>query len=400
MSDTRSASTRWRWTGAVVVGLVVASACAPQTARRQTDIMEQSRKVSVSAAVLRVRVNDLVERFAGRIELTADRISAETDDDALRRRALVLKVDAIPAVYTAGFRADPLAAAVDVWGFAFQFSQYIETGAGRNAFGPKLPLVQECARDLLADADAVIRAIAIRPEHFDQARARVEGWARTHPVEYAFSSRASGGALVAELRSDDQDLFLAVGAVSDLIENLSERVNTYAEQLPKQARWQAEILITGMAGALGVEGALGVVHDVGTAARRATDLLSEVPSLLSAERDILAAERRAILADVNSQRVEALEYMTGERLAVLAAAREERMAPAAGLRQERIETLIEVDAIKTRAVDSVLAGIKDLVDYTLWRVAALTFCLMLAAATLGVIAYRLASGRRRGTATS
>jgi hypothetical protein len=205
---------------------------------------------------------------------------------------------------------------------------------------------------------------------------------------------------VAELRSDDQDLFLAVGAVSDLIENLSERVNTYAAQLPKQARWQAEILITGMAGALGVEGALGVVHDVGTAARRATDLLSEVPSLLSAERDILAAERRAILADVNSQRVEALEYMTGERLAVLAAAREERMAPAAGLRQERIETLIEVDAIKTRAVDSVLAGIKDLVDYTLWRVAALTFCLMLAAATLGVIAYRLASGRRRGTATS
>ena len=362
--------------------------------------MEQSRKVSVSAAVLRARVNDLVERFAGRIELTADRIGAEADDDALRRRALVLKVDAIPAVYTAGFRGDPLAAAVDVWGFAFQFGQYMEKGAGQNAFGPQQRLIQECARDLLADADAVIKAIAIRPEHFDQARARVAGWAMTHPVEYAFSSRASGSALVAELQSDNRDVFLDVGAVSDVIENLSERLNTYAAQLPKQARWQAEILITGMADGLGVEGALGDVHDVGTAARRASDLLSEVPGLLGAERDILAAERRTILADVNSQRGQTLEYMTAERLAVLAAAREEWIALVSALRQERIETLIEVDAIKTRTVDSALAGFKDLVDYTVWRVALLSVSLTLAAAAIGVFAYRVAAGRRRRPETS
>src|SRR5262245_8830963 len=135
MSDTNAANPRWWWTAAAIVAsLAVASACAPKTARRQTDIMEQTHKVSVTANVLRVRVNDLVERFAGRIEDTADRIGAETDDDALRRRALALKVDAIPAVYAAGFRADPLAAAVDVWAFAFQFRQYVETGAGRNAF--------------------------------------------------------------------------------------------------------------------------------------------------------------------------------------------------------------------------------------------------------------------------
>jgi hypothetical protein len=78
MSDSRG--TRWRWIAAVVVGLVVASACAPKTVRRQTDIMESTGKVSVSAAVLRARVNDLVERFAGRIQQTADRITAETDD--------------------------------------------------------------------------------------------------------------------------------------------------------------------------------------------------------------------------------------------------------------------------------------------------------------------------------
>ena len=80
----------WRWIGAAVLGLAVATACAPKASRRQTDIMEKTGKVSVSAAVLRARVNDLVDRFAGRVEQTADRIIAENSREinsggALRR---------------------------------------------------------------------------------------------------------------------------------------------------------------------------------------------------------------------------------------------------------------------------------------------------------------------------
>jgi hypothetical protein len=321
-------------------------------------------------------------------------------------------VDVIPAVYTAGFRADPLAAAVDVWGLAFQFSHYLASSAGRNAFGPQHPLALECARDLLADADAVIKAIAIRPEYFDSARARVEGWAKVNRVEHTFASRASGTALVADLRSGDQDVFVAVGEVSDLIGDLSERLNTYAAQVPKQARWQAEILLAGMTGAHSVEGALGDLHEVGTAARRATDLMGDVsglvgkasglvgdlPALFTAEREILAAERRAVLAGIHDQRVQTLGYLTAERVALLAAARDERMALVAALHQERIESLVEVDAIKTRGIDSAFAGLRDLIDYALWRVAALLVGLMLGTTMLAVLAYRLTLGRRGGTA--
>jgi len=123
--------------------------------------------------------------------------------------------------------------------------------------------------------------------------------------------------------------------------------------------------------------------------------VESLPDLLNAERNLLADERRAVLAGVQSQRLETLEYMTKERHAVIDAARKERIALVEALRQERVDTLTEVDAIKTRAIDSVLAGMKDLVDYTLRRVAALpsAFCLLLAAATLWAIAYRL--GRRR-----
>ena len=125
---------------ALLVGLGT-TACAPKVTRRQTEIMEKVGKVSVSAVVLRVRVNDLADRFAGRIEEAADRIEGESRAVDARRRAALLKVDVIPAVYTAGYRVDPLAAAIDVWVLTYQFSAYVHTGAGRDLFGAQQPLL-------------------------------------------------------------------------------------------------------------------------------------------------------------------------------------------------------------------------------------------------------------------
>jgi len=405
MCNPRTAVVWRQLRGATVLGLTLCAACAPVSTRRQTDIMEKTGKVSVSAEVLRLRVNDLIDRSAGRIEQTADRIIVESKDAAVRRRALLVKVDVIPALYTAGFRADPLAAAMDVWGFAFQFNQYVESGSARNVFGPQQSLVLACARDLLADADTVIKGIAIRPEQFDAARTRVQGWAGSNPVEDPFSSRASGAAVVADLSSGERDVFVAVGAVSDLLEDLSERLNAYAAHLPKQARWEAEILLTEMTGTHSVEGALEDLREVGAGARRLQGLIDDAPNLFATERDLLAEERRTILTDVNAQRLQTLAFMTSERREVLAAARQERLALVAdmqgervaflaALRQERIETLVALDKIKTDAIQSTLAGVRDLVDYTFWLIAGLTGCLLLAGAAIGALAYRLAVGRR------
>jgi hypothetical protein len=90
----------------------------------------------------------------------------------------------------------------------------------------------------------------------------------------------------------------------------------------------------------------------------------------------------------------ALEYATAERLAVLAAVREERIAMAAVLHDERIETMKEVDAIKTLAVDSAMLGLRGLIDYALCRVIAALALLLAIAAALGVVAYRFTIANR------
>ena len=383
--------------GSALLVVVLASACVPRTAHRQTAVMENTGAVSVSASVLRARIDDLTERLAGRIEETADRIRREARDPVVRRRALATKIEAIPALYGAAYRVDPLEAAMDVWGFAFQVSQFVGEGKGRDLFGPQQPLMLELAHDVLADADAVIEGIAIGHQAFADARVRVELWATRHPVERNFTARPSIVASLADLHTE-QNAFVAVGAATDTLENLSERLNTYAAQLPKQARWQAELLVADMPHEPEVADVLGDVHALGATARRANDLLGDVPGLVgsagSPVRELVAGERRAVLEGVNSQRLQTLEFVTAERLAVLAAVHEERIATLAVLHQERIESLKEVDAIKSRTVDSTLAGLRELVDYTLVRAAVLLLLAMLSAAILGVVCYWLTIGRR------
>ena len=174
----RSADTPWLQVGAGLLGRVT-SAFAPKVARRQTDIMEKAGVVSMSAADLRARVNDLADRVAGRLERTADRISAETRDPTVRRRALAFKVDAIPAVYTAAYRVDPQVAAADTWALAFQVRECVETGAGRDAFGAQQPFARAEARDLLAEADASVQGMTASQKAFDAARVKVQSGSRS-----------------------------------------------------------------------------------------------------------------------------------------------------------------------------------------------------------------------------
>jgi hypothetical protein len=380
-----------------VVTLAVAWACVPKTTHRQTDVMATTGGITVSAPELRAMVNALADRFADQIEQTADQIATTAKDPAARRRALVFKIDAVPAVYTAAYRADPLTSFVDVWALGFQLDHYLGDGAGRDAFGAGQGVARDSARELVAEADVVGRRAA-QPGAFDRARADVLEWAGRNPVRYTFSSRPSCATFAAERRAEGRDAFVEIGAVSDTVEAVSERLNTYAALEPKLARWQAELLLSDSTGERSLEKALGDVGALGSAARRAEALLAQSPDVAAAAaaaRAVIAEERLAVLDGVNAQRVATLEYATSERLAVLAALREERIAMLAALKQERIEGLREVDAIKTRAVDTAVAGLKEVVDYAMWRFAMLLLFLLVAAAALGTVSYRLTAGRHR-----
>lgn len=395
--------------GAGLCALALLSACATAV-HRQTDIMEKTGAVDLSAAVLRARINDLADRLAGRIVEMADGIRTKSTDPLVRRYAIALKADGIPSLYAAAYRVDPLTAAVDVWAFTFQTTHFLEDGAGRDLFGAEQELARSGAASLLADADDTLRTIVARPEDFDRVRAKIETWSLANPIERSFSSRPSATGYMAAMRSDERDAFAAVGSLSETVDTLSERLNTYAIQLPKQARWQGELLIAQMADEHDVDtvlsdldGALGEVKSIGAAARRADAFLADLPTLIGdpgvSLAKIVASERQAVLEGVDSERLQTLQYLTTERATVLVALAQERTAALDAVRQERMAAFTEMEAIRRRTVDDAAGGMRELVDYTLRRVAVLLLVLMIAAGVMGVIGYWLTLGLRRRAAS-
>ena len=126
-----------------------------------------------------------------------------------------------------------------------------------------------------------------------------------------------------------------------------------------------------MAAAVALDRTIADVHDVGDAARSASGVLQRPrPPVRRRTRRCSKSSGVRCSRVSTSSAWSRTSFVTSERHALVAALREERLALVAALRQERIEAIAGIDAIKTRAIEASLAGLKDLVDYAFWRVAA------------------------------
>jgi hypothetical protein len=194
--------------------------------------------------------------------------------------------------------------------------------------------------------------------------------------------------------------FDVIGDVSTTLANLTTRLNLYMGDATRLGRWQAELLVEDLTDDLARRAEAGrvltnldrVTTSAETVAR--TLELESVSALLDRPLDLVSEERQALLADVDRQRVESLEYLTGEREAAVAAllegVRAERVATLAQIRQERLETLVEIERLRRDTLtDAGIEGIR-LVDHLIWRVAQLLAGLLLLAALLAWVVLRAA----------
>ena len=155
----------------------------------ETRLMSKIGKTQVSAVELRSRVNELAVRIPGIIEKAADAIRETATDPRIRRRALVWKIDAVPAVQRVLLQSDPLTALVDGWVLGFQMLHYYAAQSGADLLGSSQSLAVQACRQSLAELDGVVNKVARTPDVIPQVRGYWEEWARQHPLEGNYLTR-------------------------------------------------------------------------------------------------------------------------------------------------------------------------------------------------------------------
>jgi hypothetical protein len=369
------------------------------------------------AIELRQRVDALVPPVLVFVEQTADRVRAEASDPEVRRRALVLKIDVVPAVYRAAFQPDPMAAALDLWLLSYQLEDCLEAGTGPCNFGPQQPIAREAARRQREAFEDLFLKAAVAPGGYERGHELVRETARRYPLQEEGSIRSRRTMVQELLKAMNVEGVGAVdvlGDVSVTLTSLSNRLNLYMDDATRLGRWHAELLAEDVARWPTIDHALTNVGRMADSVDRVRESVDDVTdsvdrvakrlepeslgALIDGSRDLIQAERQAVLAEVDRQRVLTLQYLSLERQAVgkslFEGVQAERVATLAEIRKERLETLVEFERMRQALVADSAAGAFQLVDHLVWRLAQVLGGLLLLAAMLAWLALRTARAKR------
>ena len=329
----------------VLCGLVlVLSGCASRSTRK-TSSVKQAKNVEISATELSSRNQSLLALYSSEIEGAADKIILESPSPLARREALVWKAEAIPVLQTSLLNTDPVAAVVDSWAFIFQMRAYMEQPVVKNQFGVFLPVVVDALKRMDAEMEQLVLAAA-PAANIPDLRQKIDTWTAAHPIQTGLSGRRSAD--VDLIKQDESDLgtLASIKALQEGLGDITDRLDSYNAYLPKQARWQAELLVSDFTGG----------REFGAAASNFAVLskaLDETSNNLDRMPELAARAREVALGDIDGQRVAAQSFLREERLQTIDALTQERINAMADLRSERVAATADLRGERQIVLDAV-----------------------------------------------
>jgi hypothetical protein len=188
--------------------------------------------------------------------------------------------------------------------------------------------------------------------------------------------------LIRRTYNDDLGSLASLKALQESLGDITARLDTYNTYLPKQARWQAELLVSDLAHG----------PEFGTAAANflvLTQALDKTSNNLDRMPQLAAAARQVALGDLNNQRTAAesflrqeraqvFDQLTQQRVAAVADLHSERLAATADLRGERqivldslhseeVAAMHDLNVLSQQTLNDVDQRSRRLVDHLFWR---------------------------------
>ena len=330
------------------------STMAPQ----QATVIEGVGEIDVSRQRLRLAANDALYLYMSSVELTADSIIDATAEPEVRYNALVWKANAIPAFQRAMFHPDPLVGFVDGWTMAVQMREYFEEGSGRDLFGPQQGFAVSSSRRMeMATDTAVVDRLA--PDVYGRLRRFVYDWAEQYPLDNPlFLRRSVTEAVADELGAQHLGVSSTIGSMAEIAQDFQQMALVYAGHMPKEVRWQSELLIASLTDSLRFDSLLAAIDRM-EVMEEATHFMREAPTKLSEGWE-------AVFREIQEERIEMLREIDRQRQTTL----QELMAWVRIERQAGLEEMAGIIAREGEDLGEIARGVADHIFLRLLQVGA------------------------------
>ena len=119
----------------------------------------------------------------------------------------------------------------------------MERAALKQALGEFHAVVAETVKNMDAEMERTVRLGSPTADVAD-LRYRVSTWADAHPIQASLVGRQSlDPDLISKVEQSDLGAMASIKALGESIGDLTARLDSYNAYIPKQARWQAELLL-------------------------------------------------------------------------------------------------------------------------------------------------------------
>jgi len=337
--------------------------CASGTSRK-TAAVKSAKNLKSSAAELSARNQSLLGRYSAEIENAADKVIFASPSPVARRQALVWKAEAIPVLQQSLLNVDPVTAVFDAWVFVFQMKAYMAQPPVKQGFGESHTVVDETLERMDTEMQGLVRAAAPSADLMS-LRQKAVSWAEAHPLLGGLAGRESVDAeVIRKLGETKLGTMAAIQALGESLGDLTARLDAYSAYLPKQARWQEELLLSDLARTPQASALISNFSTITDALAKTSGTVEKMPELSAEMRKAVEAERLAIQDFVRAEREQAFNSVAHERVALLSGVDRERQAITADLRGERQIVLQAVHNEREAAINDVrTAGDQALQDF-------------------------------------
>ncbi len=385
----------------LVVGLCAVGCQSVFQAPKKGLLEQLTPEARLSSMQLRVLVNDFALRFNSRVEEGADQILAQTSDRTIRRNAILWKKNATSAAFRAAARTDPLGAYLDLWILNRQTAALFTSPEGSQLFGPYQGIAVATCRDLEPDLKNIYTAIGSDLPGLNTINVAadcdvpvgetfVAQFAADYPVRNLYFERKSLSARYIQAVSKPvHELYEVVGQLQENLNELQKLSIVYAEHVPKQARWEVELLLLDSGQIETIARPLAQFSAMADSVAQVTPIVTSMPQLVQQERhqvqQFVAQERLATMDQIDRMRQATMGDIQRERIAVLDSIREERVAVGQQLDTGLSQALYAADEISRQRTDEMAGHGETLIDHAFGRVQQMLWLLVPPAVLVGLI---------------
>ena len=354
----------------VFMALLAAPGCI--STQSESTVAEALDSLGISNRGVREANIRVAYRYGLAVEQAADSIIMLATDQTAKANAYLWKIYCIPVIRQIYSQSDPVVSAFDGLAFSMQCREYFTTGIGRDRFGAQQQIAVH-AVEMIEHRLVEESRRYLTTANFDSLIVFTSRWAAKNPLTNHVFERASFFSEMDKLLArQDYSVGSAVGRMADDVDDLSGRLSLFAAQLPREARWQGEYLMTDLA----LKDRLASL-DTSIAVLTST-LESLEKGLRTGGLSVDIASLRPLHSDLKA----ALELLSAERAVVTA-----------DIERMRIATLADAEEAANRAVSGWIDRAEVILDRMFWKIGVFVAVGFVASAVL--LLYVLASLRRQ-----